>query len=255
MPRLAQITTSLADVRARVAAAAAAAAPTHPPTLVAVSKYKPASDVAAAYDAAQRDFGENYVHELLEKAPQLPPDIRWHFIGHLQSNKAKALAAIPNLHTLHTLTTTKLATALDAARPAASAAPLNVCLQVNTSGELAKSGLPPLSPDHPDHDGLIPLARHILTSCPHLRLAGLMTIGSLQSSSAGDQNQDFHTLVRTRDALEAYLCQHWPPSQWGHEGRLVLSMGMSTDFEPAIRAGSGIVRVGTAIFGERQPKS
>lgn len=177
--------------------------------------------------------------------------------------------AIPNLHTVHTLTSSKLATALNNARAAASSSPLNVLLQVNTSGEDSKSGLPPIMATHPSpkltssSEGLLALAQHIITSCPNLRLAGLMTIGSLQNSLAsGNQNHDFQTLIRTRDAVENCLRQIFPPSgdsnersRWGDQsGRLILSMGMSSDLEAAVRAGSNIVRVGTAIFGER-PKN
>ncbi|GJJ08357.1 hypothetical protein Clacol_002571 [Clathrus columnatus] len=237
------------------------------PCLVAVSKFKPVTDIAAAYEANQKDFGENYVNEILEKAPILPADIRWHFIGHLQSNKAKTLAAIPNLYALHTLTSIKLATALNKARSPHS--PLNVLLQVNTSGESSKAGLSPLttldyessassaSPPS-ESEGLVTVARHVLTDCPNLYLMGLMTIGSLDNSLNTDvDNPDFQSLLHTRGILEEVLTREFPPlsssHRWGNEhGRLVLSMGMSSDFEAAIRAGSGIVRVGTSIFGERQ---
>ncbi|KAF8577774.1 hypothetical protein K439DRAFT_1639408 [Ramaria rubella] len=267
--RVTELKASLAAVTSRISAAVESSVhPTLRPTLVAVSKYKPASDIAGLYDAGQRDFGENYVNEILEKAPVLPADIRWHFIGHLQSNKAKALAAVPNLHALHTLTSIKLATALNKAR-SPSDPRLQVLLQVNTSGEDSKSGLLPLyladaSPDPPSTsgDGLVALARHVITSCPQLHLVGLMTIGSLQNSIALDnQNQDFQTLIRTRAVLEEILKREFPivgdsSLVWGDQrDGLTLSMGMSADFEPAIHAGSGIVRVGTAIFGDRQTKN
>lgn len=186
------------------------------------------------------------------------------------------LTAIPNLHTLHSLTSTKLATALDKARAAAfpSSSPLNVLLQVNTSGEDSKYGLPPIitAANHiasssldsipSDVHSLLALARYVIMSCPYLRLTGLMTIGSFQNSiTSGDENRDFQTLVHTRDALQDDLSRHFgddgnEPPRWGDKnGGLVLSMGMSSDFEAAIRAGSGIVRVGTSIFGERHVKN
>ena len=174
---------------------------------------------------------------------------------------------MPNLHTLHTLTTTKLANILNNARSPSS--PLNVLLQVNTSGEDTKSGLPPLyaadascDPKTPTDEGVVAVARHVITSCPNLRLTGLMTIGSLQNSITSEvQNQDFQSLVRTRAVLEEVLKRDFPQGEqgsllkWGDSrGGLTLSMGMSHDLEVAVRAGSGIVRVGTDIFGERHKK-
>ncbi|EJD49553.1 hypothetical protein AURDEDRAFT_112426 [Auricularia subglabra TFB-10046 SS5] len=254
--RAAELGAALQDVRARVAEAAKAssASPTAAPTLVAVSKLKPASDIQGCYEHAQRDFGENYVQELVDKAPQLPDDIRWHFIGTLQSNKCRTLASIPNLYAIHTLTSAKAATALNKGLPETRAAPLNVLLQVNTSGEESKSGLAPLSSNSDGESGaLVELARHVLRECPRLHLLGLMTIGSLEASLAAadhDENQDFQTLIRTRDALEESL--RGETGKWGQDGRLLLSMGMSSDFEAAIHAGSSIVRVGTSIFGSRK---
>ncbi|KAL1740856.1 hypothetical protein HDZ31DRAFT_14511, partial [Schizophyllum fasciatum] len=199
----------LQDIRDRVKAASA----TTNPTLVAVSKYKPASDVLACFEhAGQKDFGENYVQELVDKAKQLPAEIRWHFIGTLQSNKSKTLVGIPNLHTIQTLTSTKAANLLNKALSEGGDAQrrLNVLVQVNTSGEENKSGLPPLvaadagSDAHP----LIELAAHILEHCPFLRLQGLMTIGSIEQSihaREGEENHDFETLLKTRNALQERL--------------------------------------------------
>lgn len=173
-----------------------------------------------------------------------------------------------NLHTLHTLTSIKLATALNKAR--SPHPPLNVLLQVNTSGESTKSGFPPLatpenesdspsSPAEPEAgEGLLAVARHVLINCPNLRLTGVMTIGSFDNSINTDaDNPDFQLLLQTRTVLEEVLNRDFPLDsslpQWGdRRGRFLLSMGMSSDFEAAIRAGSDIVRVGTSIFGERQ---
>ena len=170
--------------------------------------------------------------------------------------------AIPNLYALQTLHSAKGATALNktlsADRPA-----LNVFLQVNTSGEDSKSGVPPLARDVPESEAdgaeLVQIAKHILTECPHLRLQGLMTIGSLSESlSKEKENEDFRRLVATRDALEGALARAGFPKgsgKWGDEsGRLLLSMGMSSDFEAALAVGSDIVRVGTGIFGSRPKK-
>ncbi|EGO24343.1 hypothetical protein SERLADRAFT_337532, partial [Serpula lacrymans var. lacrymans S7.9] len=230
-------------------------------TLLAVSKYKPASDVLACYEHGQRDFGENYVQELVEKAEQLPVDIRWHFIGTLQSNKSKILASIPNIYAIQTVTSARAATALNKALPIERTSPLNVLLQVNTSGEDVKSGLPPLVESSPSDSELVQLARHIITTCPRLRLQGLMTIGSLTESLASSEkaNEDFETLKGTRDELHRQLeldeNLQKGGGEWGEDGKLLLSMGMSSDFESALKAGSDIVRVGTSIFGARQKKS
>ncbi|KAF7321702.1 Pyridoxal phosphate homeostasis protein [Mycena kentingensis (nom. inval.)] len=236
--RSAELLKSLSEVRARILAAASSRSP----TLVAVSKYKPASDIHACHnDGGQLDFGENYVQELVDKAKELPETIRWHFIGTLQSNKAKILASIPNLYSIQTLTSVKTATILNNTLPEDRADPLNVLIQVNTSGEDSKSGLDPLTPSTIDSE-LTKLAKHIMTSCPRLRLQGLMTIGALEQSLSGDENADFDCLRATRDLLEKEL---------GVEG-LLLSMGMSSDFEAALAKGSDIVRVGTGIFGTRR---
>ena len=171
--------------------------------------------------------------------------------------------AIPSLYSIQTLTSTKAATALNKALSEDRPSPLNILLQVNTSNEDQKSGVPPLTPSMPDSevDGaeLVQVAKHILMECPRLRLQGLMTIGSLaESLSAEKENEDFACLVSTRDVLEGALARVGFPresAKWGDENnRLLLSMGMSSDFEAALAAGSDIVRVGTGIFGARAKK-
>ncbi|KAI0301064.1 hypothetical protein B0F90DRAFT_1721408 [Multifurca ochricompacta] len=269
--RIKELQTSLAEIRARVNAAASAptntTTPSDPlrggsPTLVAVSKYKPAEDISACYDVGQRDFGENYVQELVEKAALLPIDLRWHFIGTVQSNKAKALAGIENLFAVQTLSSIKVADSLNRHR-AAEHAPIRVFIQVNTSEEEVKGGI---SADDGD-DGILVLAKHVIDRCPNLRLVGLMTIGA-----PGNGRVDFEVLRRERDRLVSALPDD---GMWGMEmveegevedsaegdlGRrrrrfkLLLSMGMSDDFELALRSGADIVRVGTGIFGARPPK-
>ncbi|KAJ6512629.1 hypothetical protein C8R45DRAFT_960932 [Mycena sanguinolenta] len=251
-----EIQESLAEIRSRVEQAVSSSGGANSATLVAVSKYKPASDIQACFANGQLDFGENYVQELEEKAKALPTEIRWHFIGTLQSNKAKVLAAIPNLYAIQTLTSTKTATALNRSLPPERTRPLNILVQINTSGEDSKSGLNPLQSmaDVPNAD-VTQLARHIIKECPRLRLQGLMTIGALeQSLSAADENADFERLKGTRDVLAKALTEEFGTEKWGEEGRLLLSMGMSSDFEAALKAGSDIVRVGTGIFGARAKK-
>lgn len=212
-------------------------------TLVAVSKTKPAEAVQTLYDAGQREFGENYVQELVDKAQALAPscpDIRWHFIGHLQSNKVKLLLQTPQLVCVETVDSLKLASKLDAARAsndtASPSPPLDVFVQVNTSGEASKSGVAA------DADGeLLALVQHIRQQCPRLRFAGLMTIGE-----RGDTSADFELLRSVRQRLAAAL--DVPLDSIG------LSMGMSGDYETAIDMGSTNVRVGSSIFGARQQK-
>ncbi|KAI5448852.1 hypothetical protein NCC49_006073 [Naganishia albida] len=232
------------------------------PRLVAVSKLKPASDILALYDAGHRHFGENYIQELTEKAAQLPKDIEWHFIGTLQSNKAKTLVeGIEGNGWVETLGSVKTAGLLEKAmekRPEGGR--LRVYIQVNTSREENKSGVDPLSsPDtaSSEQDEIVKLATFILSS-QHLHLQGLMTIGSIDAStSASTINPDFTTLHATRHALFDHLFGSSALSEDararlpGTEDEWELSMGMSSDYEQAIKQGSSSVRVGTKIFGER----
>lgn len=207
------------------------------PRLVAVSKTKPVSAIQEAYDAGHRDFGENYVQEMVEKAPQLPPDIRWRFIGHLQSNKAKALIhGVPSLAAIETVDSEKLASKLNAAVESLenTRLPLAVFVQVNTSGEESKHGVQP-------GQECVSLSRFIHDSCPHLQLAGLMTIGMPDYSS---RPENFSCLDACRAEVADAL-------QLDKES-LELSMGMSGDFENAIEMGSTNIRVGSTIFGARQ---
>lgn len=227
---------SLAAARAQLADVSAACGRAAPPRLVAVSKTKPLELLREAYDAGQRDFGENYVHELVDKAPHLPEDISWRFIGKLQSNKVKTLLrGVPTLSAFETLDSAKLASKLHAALTAPEQpprqSPLDVFIQVNTSPwEGTKGGV--LAEDAPE------LASHVSERCGSLRLAGLMTIGA-----AGD-SRCFDALVACRAKVAAELNVS--------EDALELSMGMSGDYEEATRAGSSSVRVGSAIFGARE---
>ncbi|OJT07384.1 Proline synthase co-transcribed bacterial -like protein, partial [Trametes pubescens] len=143
-------------------------------------------------------------------------------------------AAIPNLYAIQTVTSIKAASALNKALPADRPTPLNILLQVNTSGEDAKSGVPPLSAATPDNEvdaaELVQVARYVVTECPRLRLQGLMTIGALEQSLAAGakENEDFARLVGTRDVLQAALARAgFKPEEgrWGEDGRLLLSMG------------------------------
>ncbi|KAG0297435.1 hypothetical protein BGZ96_006391 [Linnemannia gamsii] len=205
--------------------------------LVAVSKLKPASDILAAYEkTGQLSFGENYVQELEEKSKELPSDIQWHFIGSLQSNKCKVVAAIPNVFVVETVDSAKKATTLDkACAAAARPEPLRIFLQVNTSGEESKSGMLP--------SAVLEVAQHVVETCSHLKLAGFMTIGSPNPDLENGENPDFKALSECRTTVQDAL----------KINGLELSMGMSDDFQRALLQGATNIRVGSTIFGSRPP--
>ena len=219
--------------------------------MVAVSKLKPANDILALYQSShsQLHFGENYQQELLQKSQLLPQEIRWHFIGALQTNKCRPLAEqIPNLWCVESVDTAKKADQLEKGRSALCEkeeryqnVPLRVFVQVNTSGETEKSGVEP--------DEATGLCMHVRQHCPHLHLQGVMTIGAIARSkeaAEGKENEDFLVLRDIRDQVAKDLELK--------QDELELSMGMSDDFESAIRCGSNEVRIGSTIFGERPSK-
>ena len=196
--------------------------------LIAVSKTFPAEDVRTACLAGQRAFGENYVQEFSDKVTVLSDlPIEWHFIGPIQSNKTRIVAECA--HWAHAVDRLKIAQRLSAQRPAQLAA-LNICLQVNVSGEASKSGVEP--------DEVFALADQVAV-LPALRLRGLMCIP--EPTDDADRLASQFALLRTlAERLRAR----------GH-ALDTLSMGMSADLELAIREGATMVRVGTAIFGAR----
>lgn len=223
------IESNLQVVRARIAAAARAAgrAPGDV-ALLAVSKTFAAEAVRAAHAAGQREFGENYVQEGLEKIVALSAlPLTWHFIGPIQSNKTRAIAE--HFDWVHSVAREKIALRLAEARPA-TLGPLDICLQVNVSGEASKSGVAP--------DEVRPLAEAV-RGLPRLRLRGLMAI----PEPDGDVE-----LQRRRFGGLRVLLERLNAAGFGLD---TLSMGMSQDLEAAVMEGATIVRVGTAIFGER----
>ncbi|QNM95962.1 YggS family pyridoxal phosphate-dependent enzyme [Chitinimonas koreensis] len=226
---MADLDKSRQAVLARIAGALRAAGrPDGDCALLAVSKTFPADAVRACHAAGQRAFGENYVQELVDKAAALRDlDVEWHFIGPLQSNKTRPVAE--TAHWVHSIERLKIAERLSAQRPDALP-PLDVCVQVNVSGEASKSGCAP--------GDAIALA-HAVAALPRLRLRGLMCIPEPTEDTARLAGQ-FAELRRLRDALRA-------------DGLALdtLSMGMSADLETAIAEGATLVRVGTALFGSR----
>lgn len=196
--------------------------------LLAVSKTQPAEAVMNAYRLGQRDFGESYLQEALAKQARLTDfDIVWHFIGPIQSNKTRAIAS--HFSWVHSVDRLKIAQRLCDQRPP-QLPPLNVCIEVNVSGEASKSGIALA--------GLPDLAAAV-ARLPRLKLRGLMAIPA-PTDEFEQQRAAFRAL---RQALEAL------PS----EGLDTLSMGMSDDLEAAVYEGSTMVRVGSAIFGPRRP--
>ncbi|CAM0885158.1 unnamed protein product [Alopecurus aequalis] len=209
--------------------------------VVAVGKTKPVSLLRQLYDAGHRCFGENYVQEFITKAPQLPDDIRWHFVGHLQSNKVKSLvAAVPNLEMVEGVGNEKIANHLDRAVVSLGREPLKVMVQVNTSGEESKSGIDP--------SRCVELAKHVKLACPNLIFSGLMTVGMKDYSSTPENFKYDLNTIQTLVNCKLEVCKALGiPTE-----RFELSMGMSGDFEQAIELGSTNVRVGSTIFGPRE---
>uniref|UniRef100_A0A6Q2Z634 Pyridoxal phosphate homeostasis protein n=1 Tax=Esox lucius TaxID=8010 RepID=A0A6Q2Z634_ESOLU len=216
--------------------------PAVPPRLVAVSKTKPPEMVIEAYRNGHRNFGENYVSTVLFCAGPLQlkscPEIEWHFIGHLQKGNVNKLLGVPNLFMVETVDSVKLADKVNSSWQrlrAASTRRLKVMVQINTSGEESKYGLPP--------GETVNTVKHILNKCSALHFSGLMTIGRYGYDLADGPNPDFQALLSQRqvvcDSLQIPL------------ENVELSMGMSMDFEHAIEVGSTNVRVGSTIFGNR----
>ena len=195
--------------------------------LLAVSKTKPAADIVAAYQAGQRHFGESYSQEALKKQQELGAfDITWHFIGPVQSNKTKALAS--HFDWVHSVDSFKVAKRLSEQRPSALP-PLNICLQVNVSGEQSKSGIS-LSE--------LPQLCEQVAVLPNIRLRGVMAI-PMPEEDFKLQRLPYQALYQAVAKLE-------------HLKLDTLSFGMSGDLNAAIAEGSTIVRVGAALFGARE---
>ncbi|MFT0181703.1 MULTISPECIES: YggS family pyridoxal phosphate-dependent enzyme [Pseudomonas] len=193
--------------------------------LLAVSKTKPAAALREAAAAGLRDFGENYLQEALDKQPALADlPLVWHFIGPIQSNKTRAIAS--HFDWVHSVDRLKIAQRLAEQRPP-ERGPLNICLQVNVSGEASKSGC------HPDE---LPALATAVSQLPNLRLRGLMAIPEPTDDPAS-QRAAFARLRTMSETLNL--------------GLDTLSMGMSQDLEAAIAEGATWVRVGTALFGAR----
>jgi pyridoxal phosphate enzyme (YggS family) len=211
-------------------------------TLVAVSKTKPLEDIQALYDLGHRDFGENYVQELVDKAALLPKDIRWHFLGHLQSNKVKYIA--PFVHLIHGVDSLSLLKEIDK-QAAKNNRIIDCLLQIHIAKEETKFGFDPSEL----------IALHEFTQWKNVTLVGLMGMASFSDDkdlvkkefadlkSLFDGNKKSSDKIATANTTETNNFQF-----------TILSMGMSGDFEIALEQGSNMVRIGSLLFGERNYK-
>lgn len=200
-------------------------------SLIAVSKTRPAEEVAALADLGQRDFAENYLQEALGKMDALAGrDLVWHFIGPIQTNKTRDIAA--RFDWVHSVDRDKVARRLNDQRPE-GLPPLNVCIQVNIDDEDSKSGV---SPEQ------VPALAQLIASQPRLRLRGLMAIPRADCADRGQAA--FRRLAMTLSSVSNTM-----------PGLDTLSMGMSDDFDVAIKEGATHIRIGTALFGPRPAKS
>ena len=199
-------------------------------TLVAVSKLKPASDIEDLYKVGQRDFGENYVQELVDKQAALPSDINWHFIGHLQSNKVKYIA--PFVHLIHGVDSLKLLQEINK-QALKNNRVIDCLLQVHIAKEETKFGM-----DAPELSAALEAAKLL----PNVNIKGLMGMASFS---------DDQELVATEFK---YLQGLFTTHQFDKQPASILSMGMSADYPLAIAAGSNMVRIGSLLFGARVVK-
>lgn len=199
-------------------------------TLVAVSKTKPASDIEALYQLGQRDFGENYVQEFIDKVPQLPQDIKWHFIGHLQTNKVKYI--LPYVHLIHGVDSLKLLKEIDKQADKNDLI-INCLLQVYIAQEESKFGL-----DEAEIEAIIKQ----LPNLNHVKIVGLMGMASFSD----DENK-----VATEFKYLQSIYTKYSKLETPNFKLQTLSMGMSGDYKLAIAAGSNMVRIGSLLFGAR----
>lgn len=195
-------------------------------TLVAVSKTKPAEDILSLYSAGQRDFGENYVQELLTKQAQLPPDIRWHFIGHLQTNKVKMI--LPYVHLIHGVDSSKLLNEINKQAGKIHKV-VNCLLQVHIAEEETKFGL--------DETELAAVAA-AQDALANVSIKGMMGMATYTQNEQQIRSEFQHLFRISR--------------QFPFHSTPIISMGMSSDYTIAIAEGSTMVRIGSRLFGSRQ---
>jgi pyridoxal phosphate enzyme (YggS family) len=208
-------------------------------TLVAVSKTKPIEDIKELYDLGQRDFGENYVQELADKQPQLPGDIRWHFIGHLQSNKVKFIA--PFVQLIHAVDSLKLLKEINK-QAAKNNRVIDCLLQVHIAQEETKFGF-----SEKELEDLFNTNLNELHELKNVRVKGLMGMASL--------TDDMNKVKKEFSYLKSLFEQGKTKFSIFNFQFSILSMGMTSDYKIAIEEGSTMVRIGSLIFGEREKKN
>ena len=199
-------------------------------TLISVSKTKPVSMLQEAYDAGSRDFGENKVQEIMDKYPQLPSDIRWHMIGHLQRNKVKYI--VDKVALIHSVDSLRLAETIEKEAEKKDVV-VPILIEVNVAQEESKFGLKP--------EEVLPFIEQI-ASFPHIQIKGLMTIAPYVEN-AEENREIFRELKKLSVDIAAKNINNVTMS--------VLSMGMTGDYMVAVQEGATMVRVGTGIFGAR----
>ena len=197
-------------------------------TLIAVSKTKPIEDIRALYDLGHRDFGENYVREMVDKAALLPPDIRWHFIGHLQSNKVKFISSFVQL--IQGVDSLKLLSEIDK-RGGKDNRVVDCLLQVHIAREESKFGM-----DEKELEDCLDM------QMAHVRVCGLMGMASFVEDSER---------IKTEFAFLKGLFDKYARHRKPHFDLRILSMGMSNDYPIAVKSGSSMVRIGSLLFGDR----
>jgi pyridoxal phosphate enzyme (YggS family) len=204
-------------------------------TLVAVSKKKPVADIKELYDLGQRDFGENYVQELEEKQTQLPADIHWHFIGHLQANKVKYIA--PFVHLIHAVDSFKLLSEINK-QAAKNNRVIDVLLQLHIADEETKFGM-----DEKEIFVLLEYYEAQKNELKNVRICGLMGMATFTDDATQLRNEFF----RLRNFFTHLSDTTFFNKPWFS----ICSMGMTSDYTIAVEAGSNMVRIGSMIFGER----
>ncbi|MFM2225196.1 MAG: hypothetical protein RJA07_1398 [Bacteroidota bacterium] len=201
--------------------------------LIAVSKTKPISDMQELYDAGQRVFGENYVQELVDKQLQLPADIQWHFIGHLQSNKVKYIT--PFVHTIHAVDSLKLLVEIDK-QAAKNNRIINCLLQLHIADEDTKFGL--------DENEILDLAKAIQQQdFKNILITGIMAM----ATNTDDERKIEQEFIQVKIIFDRLKSEYFSSSNSFTE----ISMGMSSDYKLAVKCGSTMVRIGSLLFGSR----
>lgn len=211
-------------------------------TLICVSKFNPTEAIEEAYAIGERDFGESHVQELLQKHETLPKDIRWHMIGHLQTNKVRAI--VPFIHLIQSVDSVRLIETIEkeAARIDRT---VNILLEVHVAKDESKSGFAPEE---------LPEAMEVLRKMPHIRVLGFMGMSTLTDDETEIRRcfRELKSIANTyASQIKEPSTENPEPSTDNREPKTVLSMGMSGDYRLAIEEGSTMVRIGSTIFGER----